>query len=40
MAAVAEWKKLLAGYEDPGIGDAVDAELREFMARRKAVLDA
>ena len=35
-----EWKKLLASYEDPGIDDAVDAELQEFMARRKAVLDA
>ena len=40
QSAVAEWKKLLAGYEDPGIDDAVDAELKEFMARRKAVLDA
>ena len=40
QAAVPEWKKLLASYEDPGIDDAVDAELKEFMARRKAVLDA
>ena len=40
QAAVPEWKKLLASYEDPGIDDAVDAELQEFMARRKAVLDA
>ncbi len=37
---MAEWKKLLDGYEDPGIDDAVDEELREFIARRKAVLDA
>jgi trimethylamine--corrinoid protein Co-methyltransferase len=30
------WKGLLASYEDPGIDDAVDAELRAFMDRRKA----
>jgi len=40
QAAVAEWKKLLASYEDPGIDAAIDEELREFIARRKAVLDA
>jgi trimethylamine--corrinoid protein Co-methyltransferase len=40
QAAVPEWKKLLGTYEDPGIDDAVDAELQEFMARRKAILDA
>ncbi len=26
---------LLAGYEDPGIDEAVDEELREFVERRK-----
>jgi trimethylamine--corrinoid protein Co-methyltransferase len=29
------WKDLLAGYEDPGIDDAVDEELREFVERRR-----
>ena len=30
------WKAALASYEPPPIDDAVDEELREFMARRKA----
>jgi trimethylamine--corrinoid protein Co-methyltransferase len=34
--ATAEWKALLERYEDPGIDDAVDEELREYMARRRA----
>ncbi len=34
--ANARWKQLLADYEPPGIDDAVDAELRDYMARRKA----
>jgi trimethylamine---corrinoid protein Co-methyltransferase len=29
------WKRLLDGYEDPGLDDAVDQELREFMAKRR-----
>ena len=34
--ANARWKKLLADYEPPPIDDAVDAELRDYVARRKA----
>ena len=34
--ANARWKQMLADYEPPGIDDAVDAELRDYMARRKA----
>jgi trimethylamine---corrinoid protein Co-methyltransferase len=30
------WKQLLASYEPPAIDDAVDEELREYVARRKA----
>jgi trimethylamine--corrinoid protein Co-methyltransferase len=33
--AVARWKELLASYEDPGIDEAVDEELRAFIERRK-----
>ena len=40
QAALAVWRKLLSSYEDPGIDDAVDEELKEFMTCRKAVLDA
>ncbi len=32
------WKQRLASYEPPPIDDAVDEELRDFVARRKAVL--
>jgi len=32
------WKKMLAEYQDPGIDPAADEALREFMARRRAVL--
>ena len=32
------WKERLAGYVPPPIDDAVDEELREFVARRKAEL--
>lgn len=38
--ATSQWKKLLDSYEDPGIDEAVDTELREFVARRSAELDA
>jgi trimethylamine--corrinoid protein Co-methyltransferase len=34
--ATALWKQTLANYEAPPIDDAVDAELREFVSRRKA----
>jgi trimethylamine--corrinoid protein Co-methyltransferase len=39
-AATAEWKRLLAEWEDPGIDSALDEELCEHIARRKATLDA
>ena len=32
------WKQRLAEYEPPPIDDAIDAELREYVARRKAEL--
>ena len=38
--ATAEWKALLDRYEDPGMDDAVDEELREYMARRRAEIGA
>ncbi|MDX6591485.1 MAG: trimethylamine---corrinoid protein Co-methyltransferase [Gaiellales bacterium] len=38
--ATAEWKKLLESYEDPGIDSAIDEELREFIARRGAEIEA
>jgi len=37
--ATDEWKKLLASYEDPGIDDALDAELRDYVDRRTRELD-
>ncbi len=37
--ANARWKELLAGYEPPPIDDAVDEELRDFIARRKAEIE-
>ena len=30
---------LLESYEDPGIDDGVDEELREYIARRKREID-
>jgi len=38
--AADEWKKILDSYEDPGIDSGVDAELRDFIDRRAAELDA
>ena len=32
------WKEQLAAYQPPPIDDAIDEELREYVARRKAVL--
>jgi trimethylamine---corrinoid protein Co-methyltransferase len=29
------WKRLLESYEDPGLDDALDEELRTFMAKRR-----
>ncbi|MGZ4136725.1 MAG: trimethylamine methyltransferase family protein, partial [Actinomycetota bacterium] len=29
------WKQLLESYEDPGLDDALDEELRTFMAKRR-----
>ena len=34
--ANARWKQMLADYEPPPIDDAIDAELRDYVARRKA----
>ena len=34
--ANSRWKQLLADYEPPPIDDAIDAELRDHVARRKA----
>lgn len=31
-----QWKQMLAEYEAPPLDDAIDAELREFVARRKS----
>jgi trimethylamine---corrinoid protein Co-methyltransferase len=36
--ATHEWKALLESYQDPGIDEAVDEELREYIVRRKAEL--
>jgi trimethylamine--corrinoid protein Co-methyltransferase len=33
--AFESWTKLLASYEDPGIDEAVDEELRAFIERSK-----
>ena len=38
--ATDEWKKLLDSYEDPGIDSGVDAQMRDFIDRRAAELDA
>ncbi len=34
--ANAQWKQMLANYEPPPLDEAIDAELLEFIARRKA----
>ena len=38
--ATSQWQQLLESYEDPGIDEAMDAELRSFVERRSAELDA
>jgi trimethylamine--corrinoid protein Co-methyltransferase len=30
------YKQMVANYEDPGLDEAIDEELQEFMARRKS----
>jgi trimethylamine--corrinoid protein Co-methyltransferase len=30
------YKQMVADYEDPGLDEAIDEELQEFMARRKS----
>ncbi|MDH4354191.1 MAG: trimethylamine methyltransferase family protein [Actinomycetota bacterium] len=40
VVATDVWQKLLASYQDPGIDEAVDAELRAFVDRRTRELDA
>jgi trimethylamine--corrinoid protein Co-methyltransferase len=38
--ATGEWHKILDSYVDPGIDDALDAELRAYVDRRSAELEA
>ena len=38
--ATGQWKKLLESYVDPGIDEAIDAELRDYVDRRSAILEA
>jgi trimethylamine---corrinoid protein Co-methyltransferase len=38
--ATGEWRKLLDSYVDPGIPDDLDAELRDFVARRAAEIES
>ena len=33
------YKGILEAYEDPGLDDAIDAELQEFMAKRKSAIE-
>lgn len=37
--ATRAWHDLLDRYEDPGLDDAIDAELQDFMDRRRGELD-
>jgi trimethylamine:corrinoid methyltransferase-like protein len=36
--ANAQWKRMLETYEDPGLDEAVDAELWEYIGRRRSEL--
>jgi trimethylamine---corrinoid protein Co-methyltransferase len=38
--ATLEWKAMLERYEDPGIDDAVDEAIRDYIARRKREIGA
>ncbi len=40
VVANEKWKKMLEDYADPGIDPALDEELREFIAKRKAAISA
>ncbi len=37
--ATAAWQSLLERYEDPGLDDAIDAELQDYMERRRGEID-
>ena len=37
--ATAAWKELLERYEDPGLDDAIDTDLQDYMARRRTEID-
>lgn len=37
--ATSQWKRLLGSYEDPGIDAAVDAELNEYVERRREQIE-
>ncbi len=37
--AAVSWRALLDRWEDPGLDDAIDAELQDFMARRRREID-
>ena len=37
--ATHQWQELLKSYEDPGIDEAIDDELRSYINRRTAELD-
>ena len=39
LRANERYKRILEAYEDPGLDDAIDAELQEFMAKRKSEID-
>jgi len=36
--ANAQWKRMLESYEDPGLDEAIDAELGEYIGRRRTEL--
>lgn len=36
--ANAKWKEMLASYEAPALDDAIDEELRDYIARRKSAM--
>jgi trimethylamine:corrinoid methyltransferase-like protein len=38
--ATGQWRRLLDSYVDPGIDDAIDAELRDYVDRQTAILEA
>ncbi|MGZ4709420.1 MAG: trimethylamine methyltransferase family protein [Acidimicrobiales bacterium] len=40
QVAAKEWRRLLDSYVDPGIDDAMDAELRDYVERRTREMEA